>query len=290
MGRQIKIKKETIMLKIITDSSANITPNEAEKIGIELLPLTVIFGDKEYRDGVDLDAASFYKMLASENDYPHTSQVNTDTFEEIFLTAKANGDTLLVILISSVLSGTYSAAVRAKENIGYANVHIYDSKATTVKQRLLVQEAVRLRDRSVEEVIKHLDDVRSRCELYAIVDTLEYLHKGGRLKKSAAMLGTLFNIKPVVTITASGAVEVAGKSVGTRSAIKSVAKIAGKSELDPDFPVFYIYTAVTDKCEKLIDAITPGDAAYLKNAVNICPVIGAHVGPGAAGVCFVRKA
>lgn len=277
------------MLRIITDSSSNITPREAEALGVEVIPLIVTFGSREFRDGVDIDAERFYEMLASEKEYPRTSQINVDTFEEIFLAAKANNDTLLIILISSSLSGTYGAAVKAKENVGYDGVYVYDSLATTVMLKTLVMEAVKNCDRSAEEIVGKLDKLRARCELYAIVDTLEYLHKGGRLKRSAAMLGTLFNVKPIVAVAKSGTVDLVGKTVGTRSAIKNIAKKVCENDIDGNYPVYYVYSGEKEKCVKLIDAITPHGDGFADDATVICPVIGAHVGPGAAGICFVRK-
>lgn len=277
------------MLKIITDSSSNITPQEARELGVEIIPLTVSFGNNEFKDGVELDAERFYQMLANEKEFPHTSQINTDTFEEIFLASKANKDSLLFVSISSALSGTYSAAVRAKENVGYDGVYIYDSLATTVMLKTLVLEAVKNSDKSAEEIIKILDDLRPRIELYAIVDTLEYLHKGGRLKRGAAMFGTLFNVKPIVAISKGGTVDVAGKAVGTRSAIKTIAKKVCAEDIDENYPVFYVYSGDKEKCSKLIDAITPKSDGFLEDATVICPVIGAHVGPNAAGICFIRK-
>lgn len=277
------------MLKIVTDSSSNITPAEAEALGVEVIPLTVSFGTREYKDGVDLDAAKFYEMLTSAKEFPHTSQINTDTFEEIFLAAKENGDTLLLITIGTELSGTYGAAVRAQANIGYDGIHVYDSRGATVIQKMLVLEAVRRRDESADEIVRALDEVRARCELYAFVDTLEYLYKGGRLKRGAAMLGTLFNVKPVVTISQRGTVDLVGKTVGTRSAIKAIAKKVRPEDIDDNYPVFYIYTAEKEKCARLIEAVTPDGNGSTDDVTNVCPVIGTHIGPGAAGICYVRK-
>lgn len=278
------------MIKILTDSSSNMTKEQADELGVTLLPLTVVFGDKEYRDGIDIDATAFYDMLINEKDHPHTSQINTAVFEDIFSAAKANGDTLLVLLISSALSGTTSAARIAKEEVGYDGIYIYDTLNTTVMLKALVLEAARHADEPIEDVLAHLDDVRSRQELYAIVDTLEYLYKGGRMKRGTAAIGTLFHIKPVITVSERGTVELASKAIGTRGAIRQISKTVRAEDIDEDLPFYYIYSATDEKCRELASAIHGERAGeLLRSAENICPVIGAHIGPAAAGICFVRK-
>lgn len=278
------------MIKILTDSSSNMTKEQADELGVTLLPLTVVFGDKEYRDGIDIDATAFYDMLINEKDHPHTSQINTAVFEDIFSAAKANGDTLLVLLISSALSGTTSAARIEKEEVGYDGIYIYDTLNTTVMLKALVLEAARHADEPIEDVLAHLDDVRSRQELYAIVDTLEYLYKGGRMKRGTAAIGTLFHIKPVITVSERGTVELASKAIGTRGAIRQISKTVRAEDIDEDLPFYYIYSATDEKCRELASAIHGERAGkLLRSAENICPVIGAHIGPAAAGICFVRK-
>lgn len=277
------------MIKIYTDTSANITPEEAESMGVTLIPLSIIFGDKEYKDGFEITAERFYQELERSDTLPRSSQINTSVFEDIFHGAKERGETILVILISSALSGTYSAALTAKENIGYANVYVYDSLCVTVMQKLLVTQALKNADKPPEEVITILDGLRDRLELHAIVDTLDYLHRGGRLKKSTAIVGKLLHIKPLITISKNGTVELYGKTIGSRLAYKTLKKNADADSIDYDYPVYYVYSKISDKCKCLIAEIHPDKPEYLGGAVNLCPVIGVHIGPNAAGVCFIRK-
>ncbi len=278
------------MVRIVTDSSSNITPEEAEELGVTVIPLTVIFGSDELRDGVDITAEAFYDRLARDKNHPHTSQINTAQFEEIFRDAQAKGEKLILLPISAALSGTHAAAVKAKENVGYDGIYVYDTRTTTVMLKMLVLEARRLADREPEEIIAALDDLRSRTELYAMVDTLEYLWKGGRMARGTAMLGGLFRVKPIITIKSDGSLDVVAKAIGTRSAIKNLRKFVNPETLDPDVPVYYIYTVNKDNCEKLINEVHPDrHDEYLAAATNICPVIGVHIGPGAVGICFARK-
>lgn len=278
------------MVRIVTDSSSNITPEEAEELGVTVIPLTVIFGSDELRDGVDITAEAFYDRLARDKNHPHTSQINTAQFEEIFRDAQAKGEKLILLPISAALSGTHAAAVKAKENVGYDGIYVYDTRTTTVMLKMLVLEARRLADREPEEIIAALDDLRSRTELYAMVDTLEYLWKGGRMARGTAMLGGLFRVKPIITIKSDGSLDVVAKAIGTRSAIKNLRKFVNPETIDPDVPVYYIYTVNKDNCEKLINEVHPDrHDEYLSEATNICPVIGVHIGPGAVGICFARK-
>ena len=277
------------MIRIITDSSANLSAEEAKRMNITVLPFPVIFGSRTYLDGKDLSTAEFYEKLATDPDHPHTSQINVTEFEELFSSLDKDEETL-VILLSSALSGTVDSARKAKENLGCDNVHIYDSLGATIMIKILVYAAYENRDKSAAEVSALLDDIRSRMELYAIVDTLDYLQKGGRLKKSVATIGKIFRIKPIVTVSREGTVELCDKAIGTALALKKVAKRVAASPADPDYPIIYLYSAETSLCRRLTEAISLDNAdEALDEAVNLCPVIGVHIGPGAAGVCFIRK-
>lgn len=275
------------MLKIVTDSAANLTAEQAKEAGVEVLPYPVIFGNETLLDGVTLTVDGFYERLVTDPDHPHTSQINVSEFEEAF-SRPENACPLFVILLSSALSGTADCARLAARNLGREDIYVYDSLGATVMEKMLVREAIKRRDLPAEELAAVLDDIRSRMELYAIVDTLDYLYKGGRLKKSVATLGKIFRIKPVVTVTHEGKVELCGKAVGTALAIKNVAKRI--SDVDENFPVEYLYSADDSLCRRLFNETAERiGGAKTEFAANLCPVIGVHIGPGAAGICFIRK-
>ena len=277
------------MTKIITDTTSNITPAEAATLGVELMPLSIIFGDKEYKDAFELSAEEFYDKLEASSTNPRSSQINIDAFENRFKKAKTDKDTLIVILISSALSGTYNSAVIAKENVGYKNIYIFDSLCTTVMQKILVLEALKNSSLPPKSIIEKLADLRGRLELYAMVDTLEYLYRGGRLKKGAAIAGKLFHVKPIVTITPSGHVEIFSKAIGSRLAYKGIKKATDADNIDYDYPVMYVFAKHREKSIALLNEIHPGNEDFIESCTNVCPVIGVHIGPGAAGICFVRK-
>lgn len=273
------------MVKIVTDSSSNLTAEEAESLGVTLLPLTIMFGTKEYRDGVDLSFDEFYRLLVTSPEFPHTSQITPEAFGKVFEEAKRAGETVLVMPIASALSGTYAAALKAKERGGYDNVTVYDTKCQNVMLKLLVTAAVQNAEKSVEEIVDILNELRPRVRLYAALDTLEYLKKGGRLGRFAATLGSLLKIKPVIEIDKEGNVVVLSKQLGFAKAQRAVLEKIKAASFDKSMPVYFIYTMNDSNCNAL--AAKAGVPVYEKS--NICPVIGAHIGPCAAGVVFVEE-
>ena len=269
------------MLRIITDSSSEISQEEAQKLGVEVVPLTVVFGGTAYLDGVDLTKKEFYeKLLAGE--FPHTSQPSEAQFSEAF--ARTEGEETLVLLISSGLSGTENAARLAKEEGGFTRVHIYNTLCTTAMLRILVETAVKYRNRSAKEVIAILDELRPRIRLYACLNTLEYLKKGGRLKKSAAFVGGLLGVKPIVTIGGTGTVELSGMAHGQKKALFAVAQKFLREETDPDYPVYFLQTDNSAPPQEIMKAV-----GREGNVFPICCAVGAHIGPSAAGIVYVSK-
>lgn len=271
------------MLKIITDSSSNITQDEAEKLGITLLPLTISFGSEEFRDGVDIETHQFYEKLLASKEFPHTSQLTETQVEEAVKTALKTHDGVLIIAIASALSGSYErcAAVAKK----YDNVVAYDSKCTTVMQKMLVMEALKHTDKSAAEVVKILDELRPKIKLFAALDTLEYLEKGGRLSKTSAFLGSLLNIKPVITINAEGKIELVAKQLGINKSISYIASKTDAGKIDRTRPVYLIYTMDDKNARALIEKL----GTECSETANVCPVIGTHIGPCAAGFVYAEK-
>lgn len=270
------------MLRIITDSSSEIEQEEAKALGIEVIPLTVVFGDRAYYEGIDLKKDEFFKRLAG-GEFPHTSQPSTEQFLDAF--ARTNGEETLVILISSALSGTVNAAELAKREGNFTRVHIYDSLCTTAMMRILVETAVANRERSAEEAIARLNEVRSRIRLHAFVDTLEYLRKGGRIKRSAAIVGGLLGIKPLITVSVEGTVVMEGKERGQRHALKALAEKFESDRPDEAYPVYFLRSdgeAPSQELQRLLHR-------EKDPILQICCAVGTHIGPNAAGVVYVSK-
>jgi DegV family protein with EDD domain len=273
------------MIKIITDSSSNISQQEAKKLGITVMPMTVMFGTEEYKDGVDITAEAFYNKLVSSDVFPHTSQLSEVEFAETFKKACEGGDEVLVMPITAALSGTYNLAKRVAEECGYSNLHVYETGATTAILRVMVLEAVANRDKSVEEVIAILDELRPRIKLFAALDTLEYLQKGGRLSYGAALIGNILKIKPIITHDEKSNVKLIAKHIGFPLALRCLAEKVDIKKIDYDKPVYLLYTMDDTNCNNLVAKLklTCGEK------LNISPVIGAHIGPKAAGIVYVEK-
>lgn len=275
------------MFKIIADSSANISQEEAKELGIKILPLGISFEDEEYLDDINISIDEFYEKLTTTGIFPKTSQLSMETLENVYEEARKNNEKVLLILLSSKLSGTYNCANLVKNNGNYDNVFVYDSKGATALNRILVDVALRNQDKEPEEVIKILDEVRDNIELYAGLNTLEYLYKGGRLSKSKAVIGNMLNLKPILTILKDGSLDVKAKAIGFNNVIKSINNLVEKAGgIDENYPVYFLYAKDDKNGKKLQECY-----GNIKNSklLNLCSVIGCHIGPGVAGIVFVKK-
>ena len=202
-------------IRIITDSAADLQP--PYRPDLTVLPMTVLFGERQYRDGVDLDHRQFYELLIESDILPTTSQLTPAQFEDAFQAAVDAGETVVCITLSSKLSGTYqSACIAAEEFPG--QVYVVDSLNATIGVAILVQRAFELVDQGMDApaIAKVLEEEKGQIRLVALLDTLEYLKRGGRLSSSAALVGGLLGIKPVVTV-ADGEVQVLGKARGSKN-------------------------------------------------------------------------
>lgn len=278
-------------IRIITDSTSDLSIRQAASMNVTLVPLKVIFGDKEYREGADLTIETFYEKLIRAETLPTTSQPSPDDFLECFKEGKAAGDSIIVLLISAKLSGTYQSAVIAKEMADYEDIHIIDSNTTTCALRILVEQAVKLRDQGVkaEDIVAELIKLRDRVVLLAMVDTLEYLHKGGRLSKSSTILGTLLRFKPILNVK-DGVISVIGKERGVNKAVgRIVEAISEFGEIDDSYPVHLGYTAQDDQCLLLKDKLEERFGLPDMAMHPVGCVVGTHAGPGACMITYVRK-
>ena len=278
------------MIKIITDSSANISQEEAKALGITVLPLGVSFGTEEYQDGVNLSTDEFYAKLSASKELPHTSQPSREVLKELFDKESASSDEVLVMLIAGVLSGTHSLACNVVEEEGYKNVHVYNTRATTAVLRTMVLEAVKNAAKPVSEVITILDNLRPRIKLYAVLDTLEYLKKGGRLSGTVTFIGNVLKIKPLIAFSDECEVKIASKQIGMTFGLRSLAEKVKSEKVDTDYPIYYLYTQIDSNCNEMIERLKLSEKAKaVGEKINICPVIGTHIGPKAAGIVFVEK-
>ena len=280
-------------VKFIIDSAADVIPSECEVLGVTHLPLKVLFGEQEYADSVTLSHAEFYEKLTTDPNHPTTSQVSPAEFEAAYERLTANGDELVVITLSSKLSGTYQSAVIACEDYE-GKVFVVDSLNATVGERALLLHGLKLARQglSAAQIAEKLDEDKKRIRLVATVDTLEYLKKGGRISAATAVVGGLLNIKPAIAVV-DGVVETVGKARGTKAANTLLRQLMEKSgSIDPDMPLCMAYTGNSDENLKKFMA-DHGDlwaeSGDNLNVSSVGCVIGAHVGPGAVAVAFFGK-
>lgn len=275
------------MIKIMLDSSSdshNTHPYDY------YIPLTVDLGGRCYKDGIDLRPQKFYRLLTSTSDFPKTSQPSPDDFLPYFEEVKANGDELIYLTVSSSLSGTYQSGNIAKQMVEYEGIHIVDSRTVShmIGQLARFADKLRQEDLSATEIVERLLEIRDRQVIYAGLQTLEYLHKGGRLSKSSAAVGTIAKIKPIVSISQEGKVESFAKAIGVKRAISTIVKQVHSCEIDENFEVWILYTVDEENCDALEAALTAAGIS-ISGRMQVGPTIGAHVGPGVYGITFIKK-
>ena len=278
-------------IRIVTDSAADYSAQELKKRNVTCVPMSITFDEMTYLDGVDLSKEEFFELLMSRKEFPTTSQPSPTSFLECFEAAKEAGDTVIAILVSGSLSGTIQSAMLAKSMAEYVRICIIDSKTATLGMRILVDRAVVLREqgREAAEIVEELEQLKERIRIYAALDTLEYLCKGGRLSRSQANIGNLVNLKPVIKVNAEGGVEVCAKQIGMRHAYKQIAKIIEEDRPDETYPVYYVYSYDKKNCAGFIQSLQKKGLDFGTPKIRgIGPTIGAHIGPGAFGVVYVK--
>lgn len=278
-------------VRIIIDSTANIK-NEL-KGKFDVVPLTVNFGTDSYADGVEIDNDTFYKKLVTSDVMPTTSQPTPDAFAQVFEEAVNAGDEVVVITISSLLSGTYqSASIAAADFEG--KVFVVDSYTVTIGAGILAEMALNLagEGKTAAEIADILNKEKENIRVYAVLDTLEYLKKGGRISAAVAFAGGLLNFKPVIAI-ADGVVQSITKGRGNKQANQLMnAEIEKSGAIDFEKPFLIGYTGVTDELMHAYIAdhtdVWGGDAAKI-NTTQIGSVVGTHAGPGAVAIGYFVK-
>lgn len=278
-------------IRILTDSTSDILPQEAQERGVMVVPLRVNFSEEGYRDSVDITHEEFYAKLAASEKLPTTSQPTPEDFLACFEQAKEQGDTLICILLSGGLSGTVQSAQIAKELCDYENIHIIDSRQATAGIRALVDLAALLIEegKSAQEIVAELEEARERVRLYIMVDTLEYLHKGGRLPSTVAVVGTMLKVKPIIALK-DGVLSMVGKGMGIKDAMKNILKLTGEQlNADPRLPVYFVYTAKENNCVQLRTQAEEKYAIQRGESRSVGAVLGAHVGPGAAAIAYLEQ-
>lgn len=281
------------MVRIITDSAADFEPEELEALGVDCIPLAVSFGEKDYQENVNLSKPEFYRMLRKEKEFPRTSHPGPFVYEKRMRDAREAGDTAVIITISSAISGTYQTALMALEESGCGDCcAVVDAKTATGGQRMLVEVACRMRDegKDFREIAAALEALRPRIRIFACMDTLEYLYRGGRMNGIAYVLASVANIKPLITVARDGSVQVIAKMLGLHRGMNYILKCYREELPDPAYPLYFMYTEDPENGRKLMEHMNRNGEHFTDNRViPVGAAIGSHVGPGACGLVYVAK-
>lgn len=274
------------MLRIVTDSSAGLPHDLVERYNIEVVPLNVHFGRTSYQDGVDMGSAQFYRMLAQAKELPTTSQPSPGQFHEVYSRLTANGDQVLSIHISGQLSGTIQSAMSARDMLPEAEIAVIDSLSVSMGQGLIVlaaAEAVQ-EGRSHEDVASLVEKAICGTHVVFIVDTLEYLQRGGRIGGAAAFLGTLLSLKPLLEIR-NGHVEPLERVRTRRKAVRRAMEVL-RERFDGQgrLRLFVIHAECSEEANRLAQSMRDLLPRTSVRVAEISPVLGIHGGPGTLGV------
>lgn len=282
------------MIKILIDSASDVEKTEAEELGIALIPMSVRFGDEEYSDGINLTHTEFFEKLIESAELPQTSQINEHDWGERFAELTADGSEVIAITISSKLSGTYSGAVKAAKKFA-GKVYVVDSLEASIGERILLQYAINLIGEgrlTASEIVEELNRKKGKIQVLAVLDTLKYLRKGGRISSVAAIAGEVLSIKPVISIV-KGEIKLLGKAMGSKKSNNLLNQLVEKcGGIDFDMPYALAYSGLSDlylqkylkDSEHLWKGKTENVPSYM-----IGSTIGTHVGPNAIAVAFFAK-
>ncbi|MCI8820003.1 MAG: DegV family protein [Clostridia bacterium] len=281
------------MVKILIDSASDIEKDEADALGVHLIPVRIRFGTEEFLDGINLTHLRFFEMLIESDELPQTSRINEYEFAEKYGELTADGSDVVVITMSSKISGTYSGAVKAAKDFG-GKVYVVDSLNACIGERILCQYALRLLGEglSAREIAAELDVKKHKIQLLAVLDTLKYLRKGGRISAAAAFTGELLSIKPVISII-KGEVKLVGKAIGSKKGNNLLTQLVDRcGGIDFGMPYGLVYSGLSDD---YLNKYLNDSAKLWKDNTDFVPsyligsTIGTHIGPGAVGVCFFAK-
>jgi len=274
-------------VQIIIDSTADLPMHLRARTAV--VPLTVRFGEEEYQDSVTINYEQFYEKLLTCQELPCSSQPSPDAFESVYQSVTDAGDEAVVLTISSRLSGTYQSACIAAED--FPNIHVVDTMTAAIGAGVLTQYALQLAAEGLDakSIAAKLEEEKGNVRLFAVLDTLEFLKRGGRLSATAALAGSLLNIKPVITVK-DGVIEVVGKARGLRRGNAMMTEqVATSGGADLSKPFLLGYTGLSNE---LLQGYMTDNAALWPADSSVTPIgstIGTHVGPGAYAVAYFCK-
>ncbi len=274
-------------LKIMVDSSSGISQEEAKILGIDVFPLRIIFNEEEYYDGINITQEEFYHRLLTENVFPKTSLPNLYDLEKKVKKYTKQGFDVIILPLSREISGSFASITTLFEE--FSNVRVVNTLTTINGLRYLALEAKKLENKPIDELVEHLENLQKQIRILAGIDTLEYLHKGGRLSKTVSVLGNFIGLKPIISVV-EGKVVLLAKKRGKINAMKYIIEKLENANINYDYPIYGIYSMFEDNYKQLYELIKNLKIKdSLNGCENIAPVIGCHIGPYAYGIVYIEK-
>ncbi|EHJ01859.1 degV family protein [Clostridium sp. DL-VIII] len=275
-------------IKIITDSTADLSKDIYEKYEIEVLPLLINFGENSYQDGVEINTNEVFEKIERDNVLPTTAQVTPNRFIEIYEKYLGEGYKIISIHMSSVMSGTYQSACIAKETLESDNIVVIDSQNVTAALGILVLKAAKLREKgyNIAQLEEELNVIKNNIKLSVYFESLEYLVRGGRISKTAGIVGGMLGIKLILEIK-DGIMSVKDKIRGNKKAIKKIINDLESAELDDEVPVILIDVNNLEVKEALKEYMENNNVKFIECPVG--SVVCVHSGPGCCGIVFLTK-
>ena len=278
------------MVRIITDTTSDLTMERGKELGVDIMCLRVRFGDEDYVCGKELSNEQFYEKLESSPHHPATSAVNPTEFTEVFKKYLDAGDEIVGIMFSSKMSATYQNAVIAADEFDTDKIHIIDSEIGLTGEALLVEHAVKLRDegKSAQEIEDAIRELIPRIRVYLVVDTMEYLKRGGRISSGKAFVGSLLHVHPVMRIVSDGALPIA-KVKGKKSCNAWLVDKLKEEPADTDYPLVIGHSNALEIANEFEQQLRDAGISNEFKTNCIGPIIGTHAGPNCLGIGYVLK-
>jgi len=283
------------MVIIATDSAADFELQELKEMDITCLPMSVSFGDQVFLENISITKEEFFEKIETSPDFPKTSQPSPAMFEELFEKARINNDEIVYIPLSSGISGDYQTAVAVKNTVGYDGIYIIDSLTCTGGQRLLVEEAVRMRDAGADgkTIAGEMERLTKKTVIYTVMDTLEYLYKNGRMSNRSYYIANLGHIKPIMHCSydlSGGKAIVIAKPFGMSRAMRYVTDRLKAEPPAQGHPIYVMYSYDRDNALKLAERIRKaGFVIEDRQIVPVGAVVGAHVGRNACAISYIKE-
>lgn len=278
------------MIRIITDSACDLTAAQAAELGIGMVPLVTSFDDGPFPMETQADFDRFYEKLKGSKELPVTSRPSPHSYLDLFLEAKKEGDEVLVLSLSSGLSGTFESVHVAKQMAEYDRITVIDTRQAVMSQRMLVEHAVKMNraGESLRSIVHDIMDLRERVTVVGVIGSMVYLRKGGRIPPALGLIGDALQIKPVITL--DGKIETIGKARGLRAGYSMAWKHMEADGVDPEYPMIFGYTSSMDQCRTFMQGTLERFSAKDTSIAQVGGIIGTHLGEDSIGAAYVKKA